>query len=279
MIHLRGGYSARTQGVSKRAPCLRTPHPFPLSGIFLSSQVAKPFKAVRFPLSMAPTEAPSPLTKTTCVVFDCDGVLVDAVSSWRTLHDHFGTDNSENLKRFIRGEISDVEFMRLDIAKWKAIEDPIHRDDLFRAYAGVQLMDGARELVQRLQNEGIFVAIVSAGVDLFVASIAAMLKVDDWIANGFEFNEDGTLSDEGVCRLHATGKGEIIDKLLKMNGLDAKGCVSVGDSEMDLSMMVDGSHFIGFNPTRESSLEAFKNAEVPVVLGKDLLAIAPYIGV
>ena len=28
-----------------------------------------------------------------CVIFDCDGVLVDSVSSWKTLHDYFGTDN------------------------------------------------------------------------------------------------------------------------------------------------------------------------------------------
>ena len=49
------------------------------------------------------------------VVFDCDGVLVDSVSSWKTLHDHFGTDNSDNLKRFIEGEITDTEFMALDI--------------------------------------------------------------------------------------------------------------------------------------------------------------------
>ena len=47
------------------------------------------------------------------VVFDCDGVLVDSVSSWKTLHDHFGTDNSHNLKRFIEGEISDMEFLSL----------------------------------------------------------------------------------------------------------------------------------------------------------------------
>ena len=65
------------------------------------------------------------------VVFDCDGVLVDAVSSWRTLHDAYGTDNGQNLNRFIRGEISDVEFMRSDIQMWKAVVDPIHRDDLF----------------------------------------------------------------------------------------------------------------------------------------------------
>ena len=75
-----------------------------------------------------------------CVVFDCDGVLVDAISSWRTLHDHFGTDNNANLQRFIAGEFDDLTFMRSDIALWKAVQDPIHQDDLFRAYAGARLM-------------------------------------------------------------------------------------------------------------------------------------------
>ncbi|MEC8632951.1 MAG: HAD family phosphatase [Candidatus Thermoplasmatota archaeon] len=212
------------------------------------------------------------------VVFDCDGVLVDAVSSWRTLHDSFGTDNAVNLTRFIRGEISDVEFMRSDIRMWKAVRNPIHQDELFRAYAGVKLMPGARECVERLQEAGVFVAIVSAGVDLFVSSIASMLKVDDWIANGFVFDDEGYLTDEGVCRLHASGKGAIISRLLEMNDLEAKDCVSVGDSEMDLSMMVEGSRFIGFNPTRDSSKEAFETAGVPVVNVKDLQAILPLMG-
>ena len=212
------------------------------------------------------------------VVFDCDGVLVDSVSSWKTLHDHFGTDNSHNLKRFINGELTDVEFMRSDIQMWKEIQDPIYRDELFRSYSGVKIMPGAKELVAELKEAGVFVAIVSAGVDLFVASIASMLKVDDWIANGFEFNEDDTLSDEGICRLHASKKDLIIQKILDMQGFDAKDCVSVGDSEMDLSMQVNGSRFIGFNPSRESSLSAFQDANVPIVVEKNLLNLKPYLG-
>jgi len=213
-----------------------------------------------------------------CVIFDCDGVLVDSVSSWRTLHDHFGTDNSINLGRFINGEISDVEFMRSDILMWKAVKNPIYRDELFRSYSGVKIMPGAKELVNQLKEAGIFVAIVSAGVDLFVSSIAAMLKVDDWIANGFKFNDDDTLSDEGICRLHASKKNLVIEKIMKMQGLQANECVSIGDSEMDLSMQVDGSGFIGFNPSRESSIEAFKNAGVPIVYEKNLLNLRPYLG-
>jgi len=212
------------------------------------------------------------------VVFDCDGVLVDSVSSWKTLHDHFGTDNDVNLQRFIRGEISDVEFMQLDIQLWKSVQKDIHRDDLFRAYAGIKLMPGARETISALREQGVFIAIVSAGVDIFVQSIAGMLKVDDWIANGLEFDDDGFLTNDGVCRLHATKKGLIIEKLLKMNGFEPHECVSVGDSEMDLSMMVDGSRFIGFFPTRESSTKAFESANVPIVREKDLSGILPYLG-
>ena len=212
------------------------------------------------------------------VVFDCDGVLVDSVSSWKTLHDYFGTDNSLNLQRFINGELTDVEFMRSDIQMWKEIKDPIFRDELFRSYSGVKLMPGAKELIQELKEAGIFVAIVSAGVDLFVSSIAAMLKVDDWIANGFKFNEDDTLSDEGICRLHATKKDVVIEKILNMHGFEAKDCVSVGDSEMDLSMQVEGSRFIGFNPSRESSLSAFKDSGIPIVFEKDLLKLKPHLG-
>ena len=212
-----------------------------------------------------------------CVVFDCDGVLVDSVSSWKTLHDGFGTDNSTNLTRFIEGEITDVEFMRSDIAMWKEIQDPIHKDELFRMYSGIVLMNGARETIQQLQDAGVYVAIVSAGVDLFVSSIAAMLKVDDWIANGFKFDDDGNLTDEGVCRLHASGKGDVITRLMDMHGFDADEIVSVGDSEMDLSMMIEGSHFIGFNPSRESSLNAFTKAGIPIVTQRDLSMILEHI--
>ena len=60
-----------------------------------------------------------------------------------------------------------------------------------------------------------------------------------------------------------------------MNGLEAANCVSVGDSEMDLSMHVEGSRFIGFNPTRESSQSAFAAADIDVVYGKDLRLILP----
>ncbi len=64
---------------------------------------------------------------------------------------------------------------------------------------------------------------------------------------------------------------------MKMHGFSADEIVSVGDSEMDLSMMIPGSHFIGFNPSRESSLNAFVEAKVPIVTEKNLSKILEHI--
>ena len=162
-----------------------------------------------------------------CVVFDCDGVLVDSVSSWRTLHSFFGTENHDLLQKFISGEITDQEFMSLDIKMWKDVQPKIHQDDIFRAYSGIKLMPGARETVSELISRGIYVAIVSAGVDIFVSTIASTLKVDDWIANGFYFDDEGYLLDEGIVRVRGEGKDKIkaIPTLVVGNGLILTGAV------------------------------------------------------
>ena len=197
-------------------------------------------------------------------------MLADAVSSWQTLHQHFGTDSSELLVRFIAKEIDDVQFMREDIALWKAVQPRIHKDELFRAYSGVRLMQGARQVVTRLRNNGVMVVIISAGIDIFVSIIANMLKVDDWIANGFLFDDDGWLEDEGVLRISAHDKASSVLRIMQMHGFSADEIVCVGDSEVDLSMHVEGAAFIAFNPSRETSLAAFQQARVPLVESRDL---------
>jgi len=212
-----------------------------------------------------------------CVIFDCDGVLVDSVSSWKTLHEHFGTENHGLLSKYLSGELTDQEFMNLDIKMWKSVQSNIHQDDLFRVYSGVKLMPGAREVVSELISKGIFVAIVSAGVDVFVSTIAGLLKVNDWIANGFEFDEKGYLLDEGIVRVSGQGKGKIVKKLIEMHNFQASEVICIGDSEIDLSMNIEGTHFLGFNPSRETSFKAFKDADVPIIIEKDLRLIWKHI--
>ena len=222
------------------------------------------------------------MKRTMAVVFDCDGVLADNGSSWKNIHTKFGTDSEDGshkktLEMFLDGKITEEEFVEHDIRLWKSVKSDIHRDDIMKCYSGVGLMKGARDVVEELQNRGIYVAIVSSGVDLFVGAIANMLKVDDWAANGFEWDEDGLLQRGLPTRVYSHDKGLMVDKLVRINGFDTSGIVSVGDSSTDLSMKIGESSFIGFNPARERALSSFLESGVPVVESKDLRDIWPHI--
>ena len=210
------------------------------------------------------------------VCFDCDGVLVDTISSWRIIHDHFGTNSGEMLDRFLRGEVTDEEFMADDIRLWKSVQSQIHRDELMRCFQGIKLMPGARELVQALQSRGVLVAIVSAGVDLLIGSIAQLLNVDDWVSNGFRYDDDGFLLDEGEVRVPAHHKDDMISKMARIHNLDPSEIVSVGDNHTDLSMMIPGSSFIGFNGEKQIAIDGFAAAGVPHVQEKDCRLLWPH---
>jgi phosphoserine phosphatase len=144
-----------------------------------------------------------------------------------------------------------------------------------RCYSGVKLMPGAREVIKELQSKGIFVAIVSSGVDLLIGTIANMLKVDDWAANGFEWDEDGYLIKGAPTKVYSHDKGIMVEKLIRINNLKSENVISVGDSSTDLSMKVGESKFIGFNPARERAVEEFEKARVSIVYNRDLRDLWP----
>lgn len=213
------------------------------------------------------------MTDVEAVVFDCDGVLVDITSSWQQIHSYFGTNNKENLARFLEKEITDDEFMEMDIELWLEIQEKIHMDEIMRCFSGVKLMKGARDVINELKKRGIYVAIVSSGVARFIGSIAHMLKVDDWAANDFSWDEEGFLSGPAPAMVDSHDKGEMVQKLARINGFNPSKIWTVGDSGTDLSMQIAGSKFIGFNPARDRAFKEFNKANVPVIIEKDLTKI------
>jgi HAD superfamily phosphoserine phosphatase-like hydrolase len=181
------------------------------------------------------------------------------------------------LERFLKNEITDDEFMAMDVKMWLDIQENIHIDEIMRCFSGVKLMKGARDVVEELKKRGIYVAIVSSGVARFIGSIAHMLKVDDWAANDFSWDKDGFLMGPAPSMVNSHNKGLMVDKLSKINNIRPEEIWSVGDSSTDLSMQITNSNFIGFNPARQRALNAFKQANVPIVLEKDLRKIWPII--
>ena len=70
----------------------------------------------------------------------------------------------------------------------------------------------------------------------------------------------------------------LTERLIELIDCPPERLICVGDSSMDLSMIIPKCKFIGFNPTRDSAKEAFANAGVTVVSSNDLADLRQHLG-
>lgn len=210
---------------------------------------------------------------TELVVFDMDGVLVDAVSSWVYVHRHFQVNNDHSLYAYLDGEIDDLEFIRRDISLWTKKEPAITALSIEEILSKVPLMPGARETISTLRSRGVRTAIVSAGIDLLSKRIARELSMDLEFANGLVTDGHGRLSGEGILRVKLMEKGDAVAEAAEALGADLAETVAVGDSRYDVSMFERAGKGIAFQPVDDIVRE---RADA-VVEKKDLTGILEHI--
>ena len=207
------------------------------------------------------------------VVFDMDGVLADAESSWVFVHRRFGVNNDHSLYAYLRGEIDDLEFIRRDIRLWIAKDPELTVSKIQNILSEVQLMPGARETVKALRDRGIKTAIVSAGIDLLAERIADELGVDVDMANGLITDNRGRLSGEGILRVRLMDKGDAVSEVAKRLDVPQEQVVSVGNSQYDVTMFQRSGMGIAFMPSDDH----VRSSASAVVEEKDLRGILKYI--
>lgn len=212
------------------------------------------------------------MKKLKIVVFDMDGVLVQCPSSWRFVHEYFGVNNDLSLTAFLKQDIDDQEFVRRDTALWLSKRNPLHISVIEDILSKIKPMDGAKEVIETLRNNGIQSAIISGGIDILANRIAKELKIDYTLSNGLRVDENNCLTGGGIIRVSILNKGKVLRNLLEEIGIEPENCIVVGDSFIDISMfeMCKG---IAFN----TSDERVKENACFVVEGKDLRNILPYL--
>jgi len=181
-------------------------------------------------------------------IFDMDGVLIEEVSSWVIIHNHFGVNNERSVKDYIEGRIDDFEFMRRDIALWRKKRHPLHIDDMKKILNHATFMPGAEETFRRLKERGIKTAIVSGGLLCIAKPLAERLGIDIVLANGLEVDDDGYLTGEGVLNVPLNDKGTVVRNLLKELGIKKEDSFATGNSYIDVSMFRESGLGIAFNP-------------------------------
>ena len=181
-------------------------------------------------------------------IFDMDGVLIEEVSSWVIIHDHFGVNNERSVRDYIEGRIDDFEFMRRDISLWRKKKHPLHIDEMRRILNNATFMPGAEETFRRLRENGIKTAIVSGGLLCVAEPLAERLGIDIVLANGLEADENGYLTGEGILNVPLNDKGTVARNLLREMGVKREEAFAVGNSYIDVSMFKEVGLGIAFNP-------------------------------
>ncbi len=211
------------------------------------------------------------LDKIKLVVFDMDGVLVDAVSSWKYIHDYFNTSNEKSVDDYLHGKIDDLEFIRRDVELWKINGKPIKMDILEEILSDVPLMKGAEDCIVFLKKNGVKTAIVSAGLDILAKYVADELDIDYVYANGLKTDEQGYLNGEGILGVKLMYKDQTVKSISEKLNIPL-GCIAaVGNSCFDIPMFTVSGLSIAFNSEDGCTREAANY----VVEGKDLGNILP----
>ena len=207
------------------------------------------------------------------VLFDMDGVLTDTISSWKYIHDYFGTSNERSVDAYLRGKIDDMEFIKRDVSLWREDGKPIARDKLVQLLSNIPLMKGAEQCVATLKDHNISTAIVSAGLYILAEKVAKKLDIDHVFANDIKTDKNGRLSGEGIVEVGLIHKDRNVIKLSNQLGIPLEKIVAVGNSCFDIPMLETCGMGIAFNPEDDCIKEA---ADV-VVEGKDLSKILPFL--
>jgi len=205
------------------------------------------------------------------VFFDMDGVLIDVLSSWRYIHQRFGTSNRQSVTAYLNGEIDYTEFMRRDVALWKHNGEAATKDTITQILYTLPMIKGARPCFEYLHKHHVKTAIVTAGLDILAEKVAHDLGIDYVFANSVSTDTHGRLTGEGILRVELTHKDENVRTLRTQLALPVEACAAVGNSCFDIPMFETCGLGVAFNP-EDDCVRA--SADV-IVEGKDLSKLIP----
>jgi phosphoserine phosphatase len=207
------------------------------------------------------------------ILFDMDGVLVDSISSWRHVHTHFSTNNNPSVDAYVRGKISDNEFIRRDVAQWKKNGKYILKKELHSIFSSIRLMNGAEPCIEALKEYDITIGIVSAGIDVLAYKVAELLDIPVVYANELEIDSSGRLTGEGIVNVPLMRKDIVVERIAQQFNLSFDAIAAVGNSCFDIPLLRSVGFGIAFHPDDECII---KEADV-VVEEKDLAQILQHI--
>lgn len=180
------------------------------------------------------------------VAFDFDGTLADSEMLDRLAASHgVGDDVADITARAMRGELSYAESLR----ERANLVAGLSSDDAAAVYEDVRLRDGAGDLLQTLDEQGVNVVVLTGGFGRGVEAAldAADARVDRVVANRLP-EADGRLTGEVEGPLIERPKDEALGEACDTLGVNPDDAIAVGDGANDVPMLKAAGLAVGFRP-------------------------------
>ncbi len=172
------------------------------------------------------------------IAFDVDGVLLRSKSSWATVHDYFGVNNSESLNLYLNNKIDYREFVNRDVNLWIGKKGIIKYSDFMNIQKKVEPNPNYHMLSEFLKKFNGNKIAISGGVDVIVNKIKDFYPIEVIYSNKLIFKNGYLVGGEAL--VEPSQKGKIL------RGYDGRK-ISVGDSHWDIDMFVNSDYSILFN--------------------------------
>ena len=212
------------------------------------------------------------------VCFDMDRVLVDHMSTWQYVYDRLEISNEEAFNLYNQGKLDEWDWLKMDLAMIKAAYPEITDQKMRELCQGTPLMQGMKQSLQWILDEGHEIAIISGGMQETARDIACMFPSDEpwrrrWgginrhrgcdtkfhvFTNGWLERNDGSIDDYGRYQVQMNGKGSIVKMLQRRLDIPIERTISIGDSAGDIGMFQQSGLSICFNPWDEKPVAIAK---------------------
>jgi phosphoserine phosphatase len=135
--------------------------------------------------------------------------------------------------RSMRGEIEFAQSLRERVSLLAGQPDTVLESVVKR----IELMPGARQLVQTMRAAGAYTALISGGFDHFAAIVARTCGFDEYHANRLVIAGGKITGQIAEPILDRDGKANMLKRLAANRGIALESTAAIGDGANDITML------------------------------------------